>query len=243
MKRLFSVLYILALGVGVFFFSQLFASPELAALAAFVPLMPMSMGRRLVNRAIMLNDGTWGPGGESLHYPVYDRMRMLNSLAVATRSLFKTAVGQQREGVTLTFADTNIEKSESIPSSQKWTFWKFSCFYMAEETRTDTEIIAILNYFRTTTIRCIINSKDDMFRLPLWKFMGFGPQLVSAPAATVNSRYPQAIFTGEWELKIPIILQSLTDWEIKIEPLVASAAGLDNDFIGWEFDGQRDRKN
>lgn len=209
-----------------------------------VPLMPRNLfsGRGAIQRAIKLDDGTWGEGGETLHYPVYDRMRMLNAQAVNTRSLFKSAVGTTREGNVLTFADTNIEKSESVPSSQKWTFWKFSCFYQASAARTDVQIQNILDYFRTTTIRCIINSKDDMFRLPLWKFMGHA-QLVSAPAVTVNSRFPQAIFTGVFDLKVPIVLQSLTDWEVKIEPLVASAAALDNDFIGWEFDGERDRKN
>lgn len=213
-----------------------------AALAMLVPIMPSVMGRRLLNRAIRLDDGTWGEGGETLHYPVYDRMRMLNASAVAVRSLFKTAVGMPRDGVNLTFADTNIEKSESIPSSQKWTFWKLTNWYIASEVRTDVELIAILDYYRTTTIRCIINSKDDMFRLPLWKFLGT-PQTVSAPAVTVNSRYPQNQFTGSWDLKVPIVLQSLTDWEVKVEPLVASAAGLDNDFLAFEFDGERDRKN
>jgi len=211
--------------------------------APYIPLLPTGInGARLINRAINLGDGTWGMGGELLHYPVYDRMRMLNSQAVLPRSLFKTAVGVTREGNVLTYDDTNIEKSESIPSSQKWTFWKLTVTYIAEETRTDAEIIAILDYVRRTTFRCIINSKDDMFRLPLWKFFGT-PQLVSAPAATINSRYPQAVFSGAWDLKIPIVLQSLTDWEVKVEPRVASAAGLDNDFIGFEFDGERARKD
>jgi len=214
-----------------------------AALAAFVPILPRNpFGGRLLNRAVRLDDGTWGEGGELLHYPIYDRMRMLNSQGVNTRSLFKNAVGTTREGNNLTYADTNIEKSESIPSSQKWTLWKMTVFYIAEETRTDAEIVAILDYFRRTTVRLIINSKDDMFRLPLWKFMG-SPQLVSAPAATINSRYPNALFTGAWELKVPIVLQALTDWEVRVEPLVASAAGLDNDFIGIEFDGERARKD
>lgn len=208
----------------------------------YIPLLPMRNGRPILQRAIRLDDGTWGPGGEVLHYPVYDRMRMLNAQGTNTRSLFKTAVGQTREGNTLTPADTNIEKSESIPSSQKWTFWKFTVQYIAEETRTDAEVIDILDYMRTTTIQCIINSKDAMFKLPLWKFFG-SPQLVSAPAVTVNSRYPQAMFTGAWELKVPIVLQALTDWEVKVFPLVASAAGLDNDFLAMEFDGERARKN
>ena len=209
-----------------------------------IPLLPRNMfsGKPAIQRAIQLNDGTWGEGGEILHYPVYDRMRMLNSQAVNTRSLFKSAVGTTREGNVLTFADTNIEKSESIPSSQKWTFWTFSMFYQSASAKTDVLIQNILDYMRTSTCRCIINSKDDMFRLPLWKFWG-NPQLVSAPAVTVNSSFPQGAFTSVWTLKIPIVLQSLTDWEVKIEPLVASVAGLDNDFIGFEFDGERARKN
>lgn len=244
MKYVLSAAYLAFAFALVALFSHFAFGAEGAALAAFVPLMPRNLMSRvpMLNRAIMLEDGTWGPGGDLLHYPVYDRMRMLNSLAVNARTLFKTAVGQQREGVTLTYADTNIEKSESIPSSQKWTFHRLTCFYLAEEARTDAEIASILAYFRTTTIRCIINSKDDMFRLPLWKFMG-SPQMISAPAVTVNSRYPQAIFTGSWEIKVPIVLQALTDWEVRVEPLVASAAGLDNDFIGFEFDGERARKN
>jgi len=219
-------------------------SPEGLGLAMFAPMLPRGIfsGRPSINRAIQLADGTWGMGGEVLHYPIYDRLRMSNAQGVAAQSLFKTAVGMPRNAVNLTYADTNIEKSESIPSSQKWTFWKLTVQYIAEETRTDAEIIAILDFVRRTTIRCIINSKDDMFRLPLWKFFG-SPQLVSAPAVTVNSRFPQALFTGSWELKVPIVLQSLTDWELRVEPLVASAAGLDNDFIGFEFDGERARKD
>lgn len=246
MKKAFSVLGAVFACVAVIAFSLYMGhmSPEGYGLAAFAPLLPRGIFSRrpLINRAIRLGDGTWGEGGEVLHYPVYDRMRLLNSLSVNTRSLFKTAVGQQRETVTLTYADTNIEKSESIPSSQKWTFWRLSVYYMAAAARTDANIQSILDYFRTTTIRCIINSKDDMFRLPLWKFLGT-PQLISAPAVTVNSKYPQALFTGVWELKVPIVLQSLTDWELRVEPLVASAAGLDNDFIGFEFDGERARKD
>lgn len=224
--------------------SHYFGTAGGASLAMMIPLMPRNLFTRrgAIQRAIRLDDGTWGEGGETLHYPVYDRMRMLNAQATNTRSLFKSAVGTTREGNALTFADTNIEKSESVPSSQKWTFWKFTCQYQAIAARTDVQIQNILDYFRTTTIRCVINSKDDMFRLPLWKFMGH-PQLISAPAVTVNSRFPSAIFSGVFEMKIPIVLQSLTDWEVKIEPLVASAAALDNDFIGFEFDGERDRKN
>lgn len=238
MKYVFGFLAVLAAVLAVSLFPH---APGLG-LAMMVPMMPKVMGRRLLNRAIELNDGTWGPGGESLSYPVYDRMKMLNSLGVATRSLFKTAVGQQREGVTLTYADTNIEKSESIPSSQKWTFNFLNFYYLSAATKTNVLLQEIFDYMRTTTVRCIIDSKTDMFRVPLWRFGG-ATQIVSLPAVTQESRFPQAIFTGTLKLEIPIILQSLTDWELRIEPLVASNASLDNDFIAWEFEGRRDRKN
>lgn len=238
MKKVFGFLAVLAAVLAVFLFPH---APGLG-LAMMVPIMPMSMGKRLLNRAIQLNDGTWGPGGESLTYPVYDRVKMLNSLGVATRSLFKTAVGQQREGVTLTYADTNIEKSESIPSSQRWEFNYLNTYYLSAATKTSVLLQEILDYMRTTTIRCIIDSKTDMFRVPLWRFFG-AMQVVSLPAVTQESRYPQPIFSGTLRLEIPIILQSLTDWELRMEPLVASSASLDNDFLAFEFESRRDRKN
>jgi hypothetical protein len=237
-NRIFPVLSMILAFLSVAAFAHYTESiSEGAALAAFVPLIPKNLFSGVghsVFRAIRLNDGTWGPGGETLDYPIYDRLRMDSAQAVNVRSLFKTAVGTQREGITLTYADTNIEKSESIPSSQKWELSELRLNYLAVEPRTDAEIQLMLNYFRTTTFRCIINSKDDMFRLPLWKFFG-SPQMVSAPAVTVNSRYPQAMFTGVMELKIPIVLESLTDWEVKVEPLVASDAALNLDFITFEF--------
>jgi len=243
MKKLVSVFSILAAFVAVFLFVSYVGGSESGfALAAMVPLLPRNIfsGRPSINRDINLNYGTWGAGGESLQYPIYDRMRMLNSQAVNPRTLFNTAVGGTREGSVLTFADTNIEKSESVPSSQKWILRKLTVGYIAEETRTDAEIVAILDYMRRTTFRININSKDDMLRMPMWAFFG-SPQLVSAPAATINSRYPQALFTGVFTLEIPIVLQALTDWKIIVEPLVASAAGLDNDFLTFVIDSERAR--
>ncbi len=238
MKFLYAILAVLAIVV----FNLLLPHGHGAAVAALVPIMPRFMGRRALNRAIMLDDGTWGPGGEVLSYPVYDRMKMLNSLGVAVRSLFKTAVGQQRENVQLTYADTNIEKSESIPSSQKWTFTQLNMYYQSATAKTGATFQNILDYLRTTTVRCIIDSKTDMFRLPLWRFFGV-TQIVSVPALTQQNANPMGTFMGKFILDVPIILQSLTDWEFRVEPLVASNAALDADYIGFEFEGTRARKN
>jgi len=213
------------------------------ALAAMIPMLPRNIfGKPTIQRAIQLNDGTWGEGGEILHYPIYDRLRLLNTNGTQAQSLFKTAVGQQRNGQVLTFADTNIEKSESVPSSQKWTIWRVTCFWLSPVLLTDALMQNVLDFMRTTTLRLNINSKDDMFRLPLWKFFG-ALQAVKQPALTEQSTSLVPIFSGSWELNVPVVLQSLTDWQIIVEPLTASAAGLDNSFVGFELDGQRVRKN
>lgn len=239
----FSVLCFLAALAAVFAFSHYAHVHGLESLAMMAPLLPRNMfdGRPLVNRDINLNTGTFGLGGEALRYPVYDRMKLLNSLGTNERSLFKTAVGAQRETVTLTYADTNIQQSEQVPSSQKWEFDRLEVKYLAIAARTDALIQASLDYARTTYFGLKINSKDYMFILPLWKFFG-APQMVSAPAATINSRYPQAMWTGIWEFAdVPITLQKNTNWGLTISPLVASAAGLDGDYIAFEFGGLRAR--
>lgn len=241
MKKFFSVLSVVAAVTVAVLFSIYGGESGGYACAMMLPIMPSIMGRRLLNRDIQLNTGTFGAGGEELEYPIYDRMKMLNSQAVNTRTLFKTAVGAQREGVTLTWADTNIVQSEQVPSSQKWTLYKLQLEYMAMEPRADLELQMILDYFRTTSFSLQINSKDAMFVLPLWYFLG-STQIVTAPAATINSKLPQAIFSGIWDFSnVPIVLQANTNWGLMVEPQVASNAGLDADYVGFVFASTRAR--
>lgn len=220
----------------------LFQGHGAASLAAFVPLLPSApfMSRRAnINRAIQLDDGTWGPGGELLQYPVYDRLTIAN--ATLQWTLFKNAVNETRNGVVLNFADTNITKSDGVPKSQKWTFWRMYVRYLSTSAKTDAIIQNFLSMVQETVLRFKIESKDEMFTVPLWKFFG-ADQLLSAPAVTVNSRFPQAVFDGVWELKIPIVLENLTTFSLEVEHLVAPNAALNGDFLAFEFDGERARR-
>lgn len=240
MKTVYRVfLFLLAVGC---FAALGYGHGEVAALAAFVPLMPRNLfGQPAINRAVMLDDGTWGAGGELLSYPIYDRLLMDSALGVQPRSLFATRVGAQRENRQLTYADTNIQKSEGTSSSEKLELFQLNVRYMAMEARTDAEIQAIMNFIRETYINFKIDNKVDMFILPMWKFFG-ATQLVSAPAVTVNSQYPNANFMGQWAFEIPIVLEKLTTFEMIVQPMAASAAGLDDDFIGFEFETRKARK-
>ena len=216
---------------------------EGASIAAFIPLLPMGgisgLRRPQINRAIALGDGTWGPGGELLNYPIYDRFAITNT--ITENILFKAAVGETRNGTVLNLADTNITKSEGVPKSQKWTIWTVQMSYLAIAARTDALIQNILSMFQETICQFKIESKDEMFTLPLWKFFG-GFQLISAPAVTVNSRFPQPVFSGRWEMKIPIVLENLTSFEMVFTHLTAPNAAINGDFLCVELDGERARR-
>lgn len=245
MKKIGSFLVLVLAFVAVYFFSKHIAADAVMgfALAGFVPLMPRNFfGGRLLNRDLNINSGTWGPAGEELRYPIYDRVKMTNANALLPQTLFNTPVGQPRNGANLTYADTNIE-SVAVPSSQKFTLEKLTVQYTSAAQRTDAQIASILSFFSTTSFRLNVESKEDMFRLPVWKFFG-AMQLISAPAVTVNSHFPTPLFTGVWDFSdVPLIFQALVNWKVLVEPQVASAAGLDGDFLTFEFDGTRLRRN
>ncbi len=244
MKKVFSVLFFFAAFAALLAFSHYsdHILNGLACMAMVPPIMPRNLwGKPMLQRDIGLNTGTFNMEGEALRYPVYDRLRMDSAQLTNDRSLFKTAVGGQRENITLSYADTNIQQSEQVPSTQKWQFDRLELKYLASAARTDALIQSSLDYVRNTYFGLKINSKDYMFILPLWKFFGT-PQMVTAPAATINSDSPKGVWTGIWEFSdVPIVLQAGTNWGVVVTPLVASAAGLNGDYIGFEFGSLRAR--
>lgn len=248
MKIFRSCLVVLLAFVAVALFAHYMKSPAGFGLAMMIPVMPKIMGRRLLNRAplddmsMSLNSGTWGLGGEDLSYPVYDRVLMDSTIAAGVeRTMFNQAVGTDREGVKLTYADTNIE-APNVPNSQKFGFKKLQMIYMASAVRDQAGYQLILDYVRQCTVRFNIDSKADMFRLPLWKFAGT-LQVVTAPAATINTTVPMPFWTGIWEIDVPLVLQALTIFKLVLNPQAASNAALNGDKIGFIFDSGRLRKN
>ncbi len=183
--------------------------------------------------AIKLNDGTFGQGMQWLHDILYDRLRLLVGNPLQT-ALFRNKAGDNRNSVVLTLADTNNQSSQ-VPTGQKWYFWMLTVKYQAAAARTDAQIQLILNFFRNTQITLNILNLDKMFSMPLSHFMP-GDQLVSAPAATINSQYPKGSSKEDWELKVPIVLQEQANWTLDINQLAASDTALDNDFVLFEFD-------
>ncbi len=208
-------------------------SHGLVGLAALAPVMPSFMGRRLLDRAIKFDNGTFGQGIAWLHDVLYDRL-ILDANTPAQTSLFRNKAGDQRNGVVLTLADTN-NISTQVPTKQKWMLWSLKVTYQGIAARTDLLVQAMLNFYRQTQITLTINSLASQFNLPLAHFLP-GEQFVSAPAATINSRYPQGSSDEKWELRIPIVLEENAVWSLDVNCLTAPVAGIYGDYVLFSFD-------
>jgi hypothetical protein len=177
-------------------------------------------------------DGTFGQGVEWLHDFFYDRVTLANNLVQT--SLFRNKANDQRNGVTLTELDTN-GKSDRVPTNQKWQLWKLYVIYQAIAARDDAGIQLILNQYRTVLLTYRIENLDVIWQVPMSYFLS-GMQLISAPAVTVNSKYPSNLVMACWELKVPIVLEENTIGFLNYTPTVASGAALVGDFVlfVWE---------
>lgn len=177
-------------------------------------------------------DGTFGQGVEWLHDFLFDRVTVANN--TVQTDLFRNKPNDNRNGVTLTALDTN-NKSDRVPTNQKWQLWKLWVFWQSITAKNDANIQLILDQFRTVLLTYRIENLDVIWSVPLSYFMG-NPQLISAPAVTVNSRFPQSNYMACWELSVPIVLEENAIHFLSYIPTVASGAGIAGDFVlfVWE---------
>lgn len=185
--------------------------------------------------AVRLADGTYGPGSEELHFPRWDRFIL--AAATLEHTLFNLRPGDARAGAALTRADTNNTGAQ-IPNKQKWEIWTWHFFYQAIAIRNDAAMQNILDMFRNTIFSLQVESKDTLFEGQLGLFHDGPKQIVHVPTAAANNISPQSfgIYMGRIELKVPIVLQQLTTWDVQVEHIVAPNAALDGDLVMFYLD-------
>lgn len=178
-------------------------------------------------------DGTFGMGTEWLHDFLFDRFRLLSTNPLVT-ALFRDKPGSTRNGVVLTQIDTN-NKGDRVPAKQKWYLWELTLVYQTAAAFTDANIQLALDFFRLTLLTFRIENLDTMFSAPISYFRPT-LQIISAPAVTVNSRFPQQDNPIRKELKVPEVLEENAVWHLDIEQTAATNAAIDNTFLllGWD---------
>ena len=177
--------------------------------------------------------GTFGMGTEWLHDFLFDRYRLLAANPLST-ALFRDKAGSTRNSVVLTNVDTN-NKGDRVPTRQKWYLWDLTIVYQTPAAFSDANIQLALTFIQNTLLTFRIENLDTMFSAPLSYFRPTF-QILSAPAVTVNSRFPQPDTGNRKELKVPEVLEENAVWHLDIDQNVASPAGLDNTFFlfGWD---------
>lgn len=194
-----------------------------------------------------LNQGTFNrdvpPGtnpGRSDHYPMYDRLRLDSTLPPATeRVLFNQNVRSTRDGVVLTYADTNNDYGDRVPDTQSYVYYWLDVYMMMNPAQMDEEgLEAYYDIIRQTYISFTITNLADIFILPLWKFFG-AQQSFAVPTASLIQQ-PTPNFSGQWKLQKPITLEAGSQSYLSVFlPGGTSPAVLNGSFIGYSFEAKR----
>lgn len=190
-------------------------------------------------RQMKYADGTFGMGTEWLHDFLFDRFRILAANPLQT-ALFRDKPGSTRNGVVLTTIDTN-NKGDRVPTKQKWYLWNMSITYQTAALAVDADLQLVLDFFRTTLLSFKVENLDTMFSAPI-SFFRPTLQVVQAPAVTVNSHFAMQDNRGGQEFRIPQVLEENAVWHLDLDQTVASAGGIDNDFLLFVFDREMYRQ-
>lgn len=188
--------------------------------------------------AVMLDDGTWGEGGEEVHGLYYDHYPILNTRTGAQR-LFTAVPGDSRFGAQLSYADTNNISKGQVPNGWKFEFHRIELAYVAIAIRNDAAIQSIIDYLRVCVMRIVVEGKYKLFEALGQSFMSDW-QVVHVPTAAGNNVAPPgvSIVRGAIDLKIPVVLQEQTPWYWEIDQIAAPAAGLNGDFLSPTLEGK-----
>lgn len=179
-------------------------------------------------------DGTFGMGTEWLHDFLFDRFRLLAANPLST-ALFRDKAGSTRNGAVLTVIDTN-NKGDRVPTRQKWYLWNLLfIFQAAAVAMTDATAIFLMDFFRLTLVSFKIENLDVMFSVPL-SFFRPHLQYISAPAVTVNSRFPQEDNLLSKTFSVPQVLEENAVWHLDLDQTAATNGALDNSFLLVAFD-------
>lgn len=188
-----------------------------------------------------LQGGTYSASGEVLDYTMYDRQQI--DAAILQHRFFTQGLGKPMStGVIKTLADSNVI-SDGIPQGQKFTVRAIKMHYVGDKIRNNAEMQSIIDLLAQSVMTFKITGKDVILQMTLMELMGNNFPVLTVPTvAGDNPRdHMTSIIRTAYPLNIPIVLASLTRFEILVEHFEAPAAGLDNDLIALSLQGALER--
>lgn len=186
-----------------------------------------------------LNQGTYTRGGERLSgWSYYDTFLMAST--VATQRMF-TVPQSAAKPLDL----TNMTIGGQIPAGQKLKIFNIKLF-IATAAAVGTAVVQNLyDMLSRTTIEVIIENKASMLTLTLQEILGVSTLTAVTPSvAGDNIPVISPRFHGIYPLNMPIILQQLTPFEVRVTHQAAAAfpQALDNTRVKISLNGELIRR-
>lgn len=188
-----------------------------------------------------LSTGTYKDSGDIIDYSLYDRIDMLSTRLESL--MFVAGVGQNDpDGNVKTLADTNVQGSNGLPVGQKLYVNAIKLFYTSTvATGLTTALVNSLQEMIENTVLTIeISGKANYGQWKLNEIIGVPIQAQVAAAGSLNN-LSYGRFLGIYPLNLPIVLAQQVNFDVRIQHLVAPAAGLDGDWLTVSLSGILER--
>jgi len=176
-----------------------------------------------------LTSGTYKAQGDLIDFTLYDSMYVDNATPTLNQQLFVNGLGQTDPvtGNRKVLSDTNMRGRVGIPQGQKLMVKFIKTFYHFETVDADgTTLLAFYDMLAETTVNIRIEGKDTYGVWGLDEMLNFPISNASTGATQIST---QGKAVGVYPLELPIVLASLTSFELTITHDVAPAAALQDD--------------
>jgi len=182
------------------------------------------------NAMSQMAQGTYKDQGDLIDYTLYDTAQLLST--VLEHRLFTVGVGQV-DPVTAArknYSDTNVEGAIGLPTGQKLMAQYLKVMYVGDALKTSAQMHNMYTTLNQTVFNFGISGKDtygrwtltEMFNLPF-------SQMVDNATMGIPTTLGRCL--GIFPLQLPIVLASLTTFNVTLTHTVAPNAALDGDRI------------
>lgn len=184
------------------------------------------------NAMAQMAQGTYKDQGDLIDYSLYDTAQLLST--VLDHRLFTVGVGQVDpvSAARKNFSDTDVEGNVGLPTGQKLMIQYIKVMYVADAVKTSAQMHNLYTTLNQTVFNFGISGKDtygrwtltEMFNLPF-------SQMIADAATNYTSPASMGRCLGIFPLQLPIVLASLTTFNVTLTHTVAPNAALDGDRI------------
>jgi hypothetical protein len=176
--------------------------------------------------------GTYKSEGDLIDYTLYDTASLLST--VNEHRMFTVPVGQVDPVTALRkdFGDTNVEGAIGLPTGQKLMVERIKLFYVGAAAKDEADAQAIYGLFNQCVFNFQISGKDTYGRWLLTEMFNLSLGQIILPAATFSaSPMTVARSLGVFPLELPIVLASLTTFNVTLQIVGNNADTFDTDRI------------